>query len=404
MGEERSGPLEGLRVLELGTLIAGPFTGRLLGDFGAEVVKVEAPGRGDPMRRWGGESYRGRSLWWPVQSRNKKLVTLDLRTPKGQELCRRLAADSDVLIENFRPGTMERWGLGPDELRAVNPGLIYARVSGYGQTGPYASRPGFASAGEAMGGLRFLNGYPDQPPPRAGISLGDSLAALFAAFGILMALRHRDRRGGRGQVVDASILESCFALLESVLPEYDKLGTVRQAGGTALGTNVAPSNLYRSRDDTWIVIAANSDNLWRRLAAAMDREELAEDERFADHSARGEHRELLDEIIGAWAQEHDADEIDAVLNEAGVVCSPVYTIADIFADPHFRAREMILSMHDDELGEIAAPGITPKLSDTPGAVTAAGSWELGPANQEIYAERLGLEQAELDRLAEEGVI
>jgi crotonobetainyl-CoA:carnitine CoA-transferase CaiB-like acyl-CoA transferase len=407
MGGDRSsstGPLEGLRVLELGTLIAGPFTGRLLGDFGAEVIKVEAPGRGDPMRRWGAESYRGRSLWWPVQSRNKKLVTLDLRVPKGQELCRRLAADSDVLIENFRPGTMERWGLGPEELRAVNPGLIYARVSGYGQTGPYASRPGFASAGEAMGGLRFLNGYPDEPPPRAGISLGDSLAALFAAFGILMAVRHRDQRGGRGQVVDASILESCFALLESVLPEYDKLGTIRRAGGTALGTNVAPSNLYRSRDGTWVVIAANSDNLWRRLAAAMDQEELADDERFADHSSRGEHRELLDEIVGAWAKEHDADDIDAVLNEAGVVCSPVYTIADIFGDPHFRAREMILSMHDDELGDIAAPGITPKLSDTPGAATSAGSWELGPANREIYAERLGLEQAELDQLAEEGVI
>lgn len=402
--ETREGPLEGLRVLELGTLIAGPFTGRLLGDFGADVVKVEAPGRGDPMRRWGAESYRGRSLWWPVQSRNKRLVTLDLRVERGQELCRRLAAESDVLIENFRPGTMERWNLGPDVLLADNPRLVYARVSGYGQTGPYAARPGFASAGEAMGGLRYLNGYPDQPPPRMGVSLGDSLAALFATIGILMALRHRDARGGRGQVVDASILESCFALLESVLPEYDKLGAVRRPGGTALTTNVAPSNLYRSRDGTWVVIAANSDNLWRRLCRAIGRPELADDERYADHESRGERRDELDELVGAWAAEHDAAEIDAVLNEAGVVCSPVYTVADIFSDPHFRAREMILSMRDSELGEIAAPGIVPKLSDTPGAASLAGSWELGEANGDVYGGLLGLSDEDLEELAEEGVI
>lgn len=280
------GPLHGVRVLELGTLIAGPFTGRLLGDFGADIVKVEAPARGDPLRQWGAEGYDGQSLWWAVQSRNKRLITLDLRTESGQQLCRRLAAESDVLLENFRPGTMERWSLGPAELLELNPRLVYARVSGYGQTGPYAPRAGFASAGEAMGGLRYLNGYPDEPPPRSGVSLGDSLAGMFAALGIVMALYHRDARGGRGQVVDASIMESCFAMLESVVPEYDRLGQVRERGGTAL-SNAAPSNIYRSRDRRWMVIAANSDNLFGRLCAVMEREDLCGDERFADHRSRG---------------------------------------------------------------------------------------------------------------------
>jgi formyl-CoA transferase len=398
-----NGPLAGLRVLELGTLIAGPFTGRTLADFGADVVKVEAPAKGDPMRQWGAEGYRDQSLWWATQSRNKKLITLDLRTEAGQGLCRRLAAQSDVLIENFRPGTMERWGLGPEELMAANPKLVYARVSGYGQTGPYAKRPGFASAGEAMGGLRYLNGYPDEPPPRCGVSLGDSLAGLYAALGIMMALRHRDACGGRGQVVDASILESCFAMLESVVPEYDHLGLIREPGGTSL-TNAAPSNIYCSRDGKWTVIAANSDNLWRRLCNAIGREDLLGDHRFADHRGRGEHREELDEIISGWAVRHDAQEIDTVLNEAGVVCSPVYTVADMFDDPHFRAREMIVRMDDPELGEIAAPGITPKLSDTPGDVGAAGAWEMGDANDLVYRERLGLTDDDMASLREDGVI
>jgi formyl-CoA transferase len=397
------GPLDGVRVLELGTLIAGPFTGRLLGDFGAEVIKVEAPSGGDPMREWGAETYRGRSLWWPVQSRNKKLVTLDLRTERGRDLCRRLAAESEVLIENFRPGTMERWDLGPAELLEVNPGLVYARVSGYGQTGPYAPRAGFASGGEAISGLRHLNGFPGEPPPRLGVALGDSLSGLFATIGILMALRHREVRGGRGQVVDASILESCFAMLDSVVPEYGKLGAIREPGGTAL-TNTAPSNLYRSRDDKWIVIAANAQNLWKRLCAAIGREDLLSDERFATHQSRGEHRDELDEIIGAWATERDAEEIDTLLNDAGVVCAPVYTIADVFADEHFAAREMIIGLADPELGEIPAPGIVPKLSKTPGGASEAGSWELGGSNREVYGERLGVSDSELEQLREEGVI
>src|SRR5262249_28736912 len=271
-----SGPLEGIRALELGVLIAGPFAGRLLADFGAEVIKVEQPGQGDPMREWGQHRYQGRSLWWPVQSRNKKLITLDLRQPKGRDLLLRLAERSDVLIENFRPGTLERWGLGPDDLWQVNPALIVARISGYGQTGPYASRPGFAVAGEAMGGLRHINGYPGQAAPRTGISLGDSLAAMFAVQGILMALYRRDARPEgerRGQVVDASIMESCFALLESTVPEYGKLGHVRQPSGTTLG-NIAPSNVYRARDGSWVAIGANSDNLFRRLCGVIGRPEL----------------------------------------------------------------------------------------------------------------------------------
>jgi crotonobetainyl-CoA:carnitine CoA-transferase CaiB-like acyl-CoA transferase len=397
------GPLDGVRVLELGTLIAGPFTGRLLGDFGADIVKVEAPSRGDPLRQWGAKGFNGQSLWWAVQSRNKTLITLDLRTETGQDLCRRLAAESDVLLENFRPGTMERWSLGPAELLELNPRLVYARVSGYGQTGPYAPRAGFASAGEAMGGLRYLTGYPHEPPPRCGVSLGDSLAGMFAALGIVMALYHRDGRGGRGQVVDASIMESCFAMLESVVPEYDHLGLVRERGGTTL-SNAAPSNIYRSKDDRWIVIAANSDNLFDRLCAVMDREDLCQAERFADHRSRGENREELDAIIGDWASRRDAAEIDALLNDNGVVCSPVYSVSEMFEDPHFRARELIVRLKDPELGEIAGPGIVPKLSATPGRADAAGSWEIGAANRAVYRDLLGLADEEITALARDGVI
>jgi crotonobetainyl-CoA:carnitine CoA-transferase CaiB-like acyl-CoA transferase len=397
------GPLAGVRVLELGTLLAGPFVGRLLGDFGAEVVKAEPPGQGDPLREWGPHRYKDRSLWWPVQSRNKKLITLNLRDPRGQDLCRRLAAVSDVLVENFRPGTLERWGLGPDELHAVNPGLIVARVSGYGQTGPYADRAGFASAGEAMGGLRYINGFPDQPPPRTGISFGDSIAAMFAAQGILMALYHRDAHGGRGQVVDASIMESCFALLESMVPEYDRLGVVREPSGTVLG-HVAPSNVYKSRDGKWMVIAANAENLWQRLCKTIGRADLLEDPRFATHRGRGEHMAELDGIIGAWAAERDAAEIDRILNDAKIVCGPVNTIADIFEDPQFRARDMLIPMDDPELGPITAPGIVPKLSGTPGAAAFTGSWTLGEFNDEIYGGLLELDEAERAALAEDGVI
>jgi crotonobetainyl-CoA:carnitine CoA-transferase CaiB-like acyl-CoA transferase len=403
------GPLEGVRVLELGVLIAGPFAGRLLADSGAEVIKVEEPEHGDPLREWGQLRHEGRPLWWPVQSRNKKLITLDLRHQRGRELLLRLAERSDILIENFRPGTLERWGLGPDELWEVNPGLVVARVSGYGQTGPYAGRAGFAVAGEALGGLRHINGYPGQAPPRTGLSLGDSLAAMFAVQGILMALYRRDAGPAgpdglrRGQVVDASIMESCFAMLESTVPEYGKLGHVRQPSGTSLA-GIAPSNVYRSRDQRWIVIGANGENLFRRLCAVMGQPELAADERFSTHWARGRHADELDAIIGAWVGERDAAEVDRLLNANGIVCGPVYTIADIFEDPQYRARELLVEMEDPDLGTIVAPGVVPRLSETPGGARWTGSWQLGRHNAEIYGGLLGLPDAELNALAEEGVI
>jgi formyl-CoA transferase len=399
----QQGPLVGVRVVELGILLAGPFVGRILGDFGAEIIKVEAPDRGDTLRDWGAGHLEGRGLWWPVQSRNKKLITLNLRVEDGQNLLRRLAAECDVLVENFRPGTLERWHLSPEELWEINPGLVIARVSGYGQTGPYAKRAGFASAGEAMGGLRYINGFPGDAPPRLGISLGDSLAAMYAAQGVLMALYHRDAQGGKGQVVDASIMESCFSLLESMVPDYDRLGIVREPSGTRLD-GIAPSNVYRSGDGKWVVIAANAENLWERLCKVMDREDLMTDPRFVDHRARGVHQDELDAIVGDWAAQRTATEIDRQLNEAGVVCGPVYSIADIFEDPQYAARDAIVTMHDPELGELRAPAVHPKLSGTPGAAAWTGPWPMGRHNGEIYGDLLGLGADELARLREDGVI
>jgi crotonobetainyl-CoA:carnitine CoA-transferase CaiB-like acyl-CoA transferase len=403
--EARSiGPLAGVRVIELGTLLAGPFTGRLLGDLGAEIIKVEDPGRPDPIREWGKARYQGRSLWWPVQSRNKKCVTLNLRLERGQELLLELVRRADVVTENFRPGTLERWNIGFERMQEVNPGIILARISGYGQTGPYAKRAGFASVSEAMGGLRYINGFPDEPPPRLHISLGDSLAGMFAAQGILAALYWRDGAGsGKGQVVDVSLLEASFALLESTVTEYDRLGIVRGPGGTGL-KGVAPSNIFKSSDDKWVVIAANADNVYRRLCEAMGQPELADDERFATHLARGDHQEELEGIVAEWAGRHDALEIDRVLNEAGVICGPIYTIADIFEDPHVRARDMLLEHIDPEFGPYIGPGIVPKLSETPGAVRWSATWEEGSHNREVYGELLGLSDDELAALKEEGVV
>ena len=399
------GPLAGMRMIELGMLLAGPFAGRLLGDMGAEVVKVEAPGQPDPLRDWGHARYEGRSLWWPVQSRNKKCITLNLREPRGQELLLELVRMSDVVTENFRPGTLERWNLGYERLSAANPGIVLARISGYGQTGPYAQRAGFASVAEAMGGLRYINGFPGEAPPRTGISLGDSLAAMFAVQGILAALYHRDALGdeGRGQVVDVSLMEASFSLLESAVPEYDRLRIVRQPSGTSL-KGVAPSNIFKSRDETWVVIAANQDAVFRRLCEAMGQPELADDPRFATHLARGENERTIDAIITEWAAQHDAHEIDRILNEAGVVCGPIYTVADIFEDPQFEARDMLLEHVDPEFGAYVGPGIVPKFSETPGAVRWSGTWEEGSHNEEIYCGLLGLSTSELGALREDGVV
>jgi succinyl-CoA---D-citramalate CoA-transferase len=403
-GAAPEGPLAGIRVIELGGMLAGPFAGRLLGDLGADVIKVEPPGKPDSIREWGRGQIDGKSLLWPVLVRNKRCITLNLREARGQELLVALVREADVLIENFRPGTLERWNLGPDVLEEANPRLVIARVSGYGQTGPYAERAGFASVGEAMGGLRHLNGNPGEAPPRLGVSLGDSLAGMFAVQGILAALHERDVRGsGRGQVVDVSILESCFAMLEDVAPEYDRLDLVRQPSGTSL-KGIAPSNLYRSRDGTWMVIAANRDNLFRRLCDVMGRPELAEDERYATHTARGERQEELDALIAAWAAEHDAAELDAGLNAAGVVAGPVYTIADIFSDPHFQAREMLVEHDDTELGPVVGPGIVPKLSRTPGSVRWSGPWAIGHDNADVFGELAGVDADELSDLADRGIV
>jgi formyl-CoA transferase len=398
------GPLAGVRVIELGMLLAGPFTGRLLGDMGAEIIKVEPPGQPDPIRAWGQARYEGRTLWWPVQSRNKKCVTLNLRTERGQDLLLELVKRSDVLVENFRPGTLEKWNLGFDRLSEANPKLVLCRISGYGQTGPYAERAGFASVAEAMGGIRYINGFPGEPPPRLHISLGDSLAGMFAAQGILAALYRRDALGGeRGQIVDVSLMESCFALLESIVPEYDRLGIVRGPGGIHL-KGIAPSSIFKSKDDKWMVIAANAQNVFRRLCEAIGRAELADDPRFSTHLARGENQEEIEGIIADWASTHTAREIDEILNEAGVICGPIYTIADIFADEQYRARDMLVKHEDPEFGEYLGPGIVPKFSETPGAVRWSASWEEGSHNREVFGGLLGLSDEELARLKKDGVL
>ena len=398
------GPLAGVRLIELGQLLAGPFTGRMLGDLGAEIIKVEAPGQPDAIRDWGKAKYQGRSLWWPVQSRNKKCVTLNLRHERGQELLLQLVERADVVTENFRPGTLEKWNLGFERLSAVNPRIILARISGYGQTGPYAARAGFASAAEAMSGMRYINGFPGEPPPRMHLSLGDSLAGMFAAQGILSALYWRDALGGgKGQVIDVSLLESCFAFLESTVPEYDRLGIVREPGGTHL-KGIAPSNIFKSKDGKWMVIAANQDNVFKRLCDAIGRPELKDDDRFATHLARGENQDEIEGIIADWAADHTAAEIDSVLNDAGVICGPVNTIADIFEDDHFWARDMLLEHEDPEFGTYIGPGITPKFSETPGAVRWSATWEEGSHNREVYGGLLGLTDDEIAELREEGVV
>jgi formyl-CoA transferase len=398
-----AGPLTGVRVLELGLLLAGPFAGRMLADMGAEVIKVEAPDRPDPVREWGRGSYRGRKLWWPVLTRNKRCITLDLRCEEGQALALRLVESCDVVIENFRPGTLERWNLGYDRLREANARIVLVRISGYGQEGPYAGRAGYASAAEAMAGMRYINGFPGGPSPRTGLSLGDSLAALHAVHGALAALYHRDALGGSPQVVDVSLVESCLALLESIVPEYAALGLVREPSGTSLD-GIAPSNIFRSRDGRWVVIAANQDTLFRRLCEAMGRPELADDPRFADHGARGEHQSEIDAIVAEWSGRHDAATIDRVLNDAGVVCGPVNTIADVFEDPHVRTREMLVPHEDDELGTFHGPGVTPRFSDTPGAVRWSGRWDPGRDNDEIFGSLLGLGADQLVGLRRRGVV
>src|SRR5262245_28347920 len=395
-------PLAGLRVVEFGQLLAGPYVGTLLGDFGADVVKIEAPPNGDPMRDWGRLRHNDHSLWWSILARNKRSVTLNLRSERGQEIARELVTAADVVLENFRPGTMEKWGLGPEDVQARSRRVVYARVSGYGQTGRYRDRPGFASAGEAVAGLRHINGYPGQAPPRSGISLGDTLAAQSAFQGILLALYARDAKGERGQVVDASITDACFAMLESTVVEFEKTGVVRQPTGPRL-PRIAPSNVYKSKDGKWVVIAANHDTLWKRLATLMGRPELGDDERFNSHHARGENEDLLDELISEFAAEHTAAELDDLVNEAGVVCSPVYDASDIYDDEFFRERELLVAHVDEVHGAMTVPGVVPKLSDTPGSIRHGARWTVGVDTEEVLGE-LGVEGSELAQLREDGVV
>ena len=399
-----SGPLEGVRMIEFGQLLAGPYCASLMADFGAELIKVEAPPKGDPMRVWGREQVNDHTLWWPSLARNKKVITLNLREAEGQELALQLMAKADVALENFSPGTMEKWNIGPETALAKNPRLIYARVSGYGQTGRYRDRVGFAAAGEAMGGLRYFNGYPDQAPPRSGISLGDTLAAKQAFEGILMALYWRDAKGGgKGQVIDAAIVDACFAMTESTITEYGLTGAIREPSGSYL-SKIAPSNVHKSKDGKWVVIAANHDSLWKRLAVLMGKPELAEDERYATHRARGEREHELYAMIDEWAAGYTAAELDSMLAEANVVSAGVYSAADMYDDPHFRERGLIVDLEDPEIGTMPVPGITPKLSVTPGHIKWGGKWEVGADNEEVWCGLVGLSQSELGRLQEAGIV
>jgi formyl-CoA transferase len=395
------GPLSDLRVIEMGVLLAGPFCGQLLGDFGADVIKVEQPGVGDPMREWGREKPHGQSLWWPVLARNKKSVTANLRAERGQDLVRRLVAESDVLLENFRPGTLERWGLGYDELSAVNPRLIMVRVTGYGQTGPYAPRAGYGSIGEAMGGLRYVVGSPDRPPSRVGISIGDSLAGTYAAYGALAAIHARERTG-RGQVVDSAIYEAVLAMMESLVSEYTVAGYTRERTGSIL-PNVAPSNVYPTAGGDHILIGANQDTVFARLAEVMEQPELADDPRYATHSARGEHQEELDERIAAWTARQDADRLLADLEAHGVPAGRIFRAADMLDDPHFVARQAIVSVPHARFDDLRMQNVVPRLSDTPGAVRWAGP-ELGEHNDEIYGGLLGLDEETLTALRSDEII
>jgi succinyl-CoA---D-citramalate CoA-transferase len=395
-------PLEGLRVVEMGSFLAGPFCGQLLGDFGAEVIKVEPPGKGDPMREWGRHRKEGKTLWWPIIARNKKSVTLNLREAEGQELARRLIAQADVVVENFRPGTLEKWGLGYDELEVDNPGLVMVRVSGYGQTGPYRDQAGFGSIGESMGGIRHVTGFPDRPPPRVGISLGDSLAATFGAFGALAALFNREARGGGGQVVDVGIYEAVLALMESTIPEYALTGHVRGRTGAILPF-VAPSNTYPTGDGDHVVIGANADTIFRRFAEATGHPEWAESDRFATHQARGENQGELDDLISSWTAEHAAEEILEIMREAGVPAGKLFTAKDMVEDPQYAARENIVEVEDPEIGPFPMQNVVPRLTETPGEVRWTGP-TLGQHNDEVYGELLGLDESAREDLRERGII
>ncbi len=379
--------LQGLKVLELGQLIAGPFAAKTLADFGADVIKIEPPNGGDPLRKW--RMLRdGTSVWWEVQSRNKRSVCLDLRTPEGQDAVRRLAQEADVLIENFKPGTMEDWGLGWDTLHGLNPRLIMLRLSGYGQTGPYAHKPGFAILGEAMGGLRHVTGEPGRVPVRSGVSIGDSIAALHGVLGLLLALYHRDARGGVGQMVDVALYESVFNMMESLLPEYDAFGAVRERAGGAL-PGIAPSNAYRCQDagngTSYVLIGGNGDSIFKRLMHAIGRDDLGQDPDLAHNDGRARRSTELDAAIEAWTRQRTVEEVIALLDAADVPVGKIYTAADIAHDPQYQARDMVLQVTDHAGQPLKVPGIVPKLSATPGGIHHAAP-RLGEHTAEVLGQ------------------
>lgn len=393
-------PLAGVKVIELGALIAGPYAGSLLAQFGAEVIKIETPGEGDPLRKWR-KLHKGTSLWWYSQSRNKKSVTVNLKTEEGQQILRDLVRTADIVIENFRPGTLEAWGLGWERLSQIKPGLIMVRVSGYGQTGPYRDKPGFAAIAESMGGLRYLAGYPDRPPVRVGVSIGDTLASLYGVIGALLAMYHLKVNRGNGQYVDVALYEAVFGVMESLIPEYAGFGHVRERSGASL-PGIAPSNTYVCQDGSFVIIAGNSDSIFKRLMNAIGRSDLANDVALAHNDGRVLHTGKIDDAISAWTSRHDLEHVLRVLDEAAVPCSKIYTAADIHTDPHYRAREMIEPFALADGQPIDLPGIVPKLSETPGRTQSLGP-ELGAHTEQVLA-TLGIRGGALEALRARGVI
>jgi formyl-CoA transferase len=393
------GPLQGLKVIELGQLIAGPFAAKTLADFGAQVIKIEPPGAGDPLRKWR-LLKDGTSVWWQIQSRNKRSVALDLKEPEAQDIVRQLAQDADVLIENFRPGAMEAWGLGPDALQALNPRLIMLRISGYGQTGPYRDKPGFGVVAEAMSGLRHLTAEPGRVPVRVGVSIGDTLASLHGVIGILMAV-HERQRSGLGQVIDVALYEAVFNCMESLLPEYSAFGAVRQAAGSAL-PGIAPSNAYRCQGDAYVLIAGNGDSIFKRLMHTIGRDDLGQDPALKDNSGRVQRVEEIDAAIGAWTAERDIVDVLRALDEAAVPAGRIYNVADIAADPHYQARGMIEQIQLDDGSSLSLPGIVPKLSRTPGGhVRNAPS--IGQDTEAVLQE-IGLSAEQIQALKARGIV
>jgi formyl-CoA transferase len=396
----KHGPLSDLRVLELGTLLAGPFCGQIMGDMGAEVIKIEPPNQGDPMRAWGRQKAGEPSLWWPVVARNKKAITLDMRQAEGQNLLKELVKKADFVLENFRPGTMEKWGCGYDELSKINPRIIMIRVSGFGQTGPYSHQAGFGAIGEAMGGLRYVVGDPSTPPSRMGISIGDELAAVHAAIGALAALHYREKTG-RGQVVDSAIYEAVLNMMESLVTEYDKTGYIRERTGAIL-PNVAPSNVYPTSDGL-VLIAANQDTVFSRLCEAMGKPEMAKDPRYINHQARGANQKELDDKVGAWTSTLSTKDVLKLMDEKGVPAGQIYRAPEMLDDPHFKARDAIVTTKHPYFGDLRMQNVAPKLSHTPGGIRSP-SPEMGQHNDDVYGGLLGLDSAKIAALRTAKVI